>query len=198
MERQLFQVEKPKGSIPWYQQLIMRVYVGPVVSARSKVEENNRAIEKLSRKILDLTAELPEKQQLTPVLVPPQVGLEESSRYWSATMTLEHLLSGARDMQDIIVTLARGEKPQRPVSLAGLKPKGDLQAGEVYSEFEEFMAQVPATIVDAIGDGDTTLTHAHPWFGELTARQWHWLMVAHLALHYKQLKNIRRGLNFEY
>lgn len=197
MEQPLSRFESPRGGIPWYQQVVMRLYLGPFVSSRATTQANNRAFKKLTQKILDLAADLPERQHTTQVMVPPQIGLEESSRYWSVSMTLEHLLTVTRGMQAVIEDLSQGIKPEGEVSLARLKPKGERGPGDIYSEFEEFMRGVPEASAKALATNNSTVTYAHPWFGEMTAKQWHWLMVAHLAIHYRQLKNIRRGLPFE-
>jgi len=45
-----------------------------------------------------------------------------------------------------------------------------------------------------VEDRQSPATLRHPWFGRMTAHQWHWLMTQHQALHLRQIRQIIKRL----
>jgi len=56
------------------------------------------------------------------VLIKPILGIEDSSRYWSVAMCLEHLVIVDRGIADIAVSLSQGRAYPRALSIAEVKP----------------------------------------------------------------------------
>lgn len=127
------------------------------------------------------------------VLVPRLRGLEDSSRYWSAYMTLEHLVVVDTGIGEIIESLAAGRSVSRAVSTADVKPSPTAGAGTV----ERFEAVAGAFLarVDALPDLRSEVTHPHPWFGALSALGWHRLAAVHHTIHRRQIERIARALS---
>src|SRR5580765_4880752 len=65
------------------------------------------------------------------VLIPRPRGLEDSSRYWSVWMTLEHLRIVHGSITRVIGALANGVTPPGAASTAKVKPGPHVDAGVV-------------------------------------------------------------------
>ena len=187
-------LDKPGAGIPQYQKLFLRLYVKPFISARSDWDEDTRAFTLINRKLLDEVGKLNEAQLEKRVLVPPQRGLEDSSRYWSVAMTLEHLLIVGTGVKNIIISLSKGVVPDGKADTATVKPSGTPTAQQVLARYREFVDATPGEIDSAVKDRKSKAVFAHPWFGAFTAHQWHWLLAMHTGLHLKQVRAIIAGL----
>jgi hypothetical protein len=126
------------------------------------------------------------------VLIARVRGLEDSSRYWSVWMTLEHLRIIHGGINRTIGALAKGIVPPGKASTAAVKPAPDISAA-VVPEYEKSCDDLLATVA-AIPDLKTKACFAHPWFGSLDASGWHAMAGTHLAIHRKQIEQILNGL----
>lgn len=190
----LSSLDKPGAGIPFYQALYLRLYVKPFISARSDWDADTRAFNLINEKLLNAVGKLDEVQLSKRVLVPRQRGLEDSSRYWSAAMALEHLLIVGTGVKNIIINLSKGIVPDGKADTATVKPSGTPTAKEVLEQYRAFAASAPAEIDNAVKDRKSAAKFAHPWFGPFTAHQWHWLLAVHTGLHLKQVRAIIAGL----
>jgi uncharacterized damage-inducible protein DinB len=189
---------KPVGErLPWYQHMILRFYMGPFVAGKAGAKQNAEAFNKINSKILSLLDDIPPEMYSTRVLVPPQPALEDDSRYWSISMTLDHLISTHKVFMGIIRGLARGNPKVPALNMDEVKPTSERTPAQVVAEYRALVTTCMKDLETVMDTADPTATQEHPWFGEFTALQWHWLMAAHTAIHYKQLKGIRAGLPFE-
>lgn len=125
------------------------------------------------------------------VLIRRPPGLEDSSRYWSVWMTLDHLRIVHREMRRVIEALIGGVVPEGVASTAAVKPGVELSAG-VVSEYEESCDALLATVATP-ATLKTALRFAHPWFGPLDAAGWHALSAVHLGIHRVQIERIIAG-----
>ena len=118
-------------------------------------------------------------------------GLEDSSRYWSVWMTLDHLRIVNTSIVRVIGSLTKGEVPPGVASTAAVKPGAEVTA-EVVAAYEASCdAALAAT---AAPDLKTSVRFAHPWFGPLDAFGWHAIAGTHMAIHRVQIERIREGL----
>jgi hypothetical protein len=144
-------------------------------------------------RVLALVDQCDSGKRMEPVLIKRVRGLEDSSRFWSVYMTLDHL----RIVQNLIVRVICAlthEKAHvlQPVSTAEVKP--DPKAGEnSVADFEESVSLIQKTIA-AIPHLNTEMRQAHPWFGPLDVAGWHVLAALHLRIHRVQLERILAGL----
>jgi hypothetical protein len=94
------------------------------------------------------------------VLIPRPRGLEDSSRYWSVFMTLDHLRIVNEGTAKIITRLSRGEVPARATSTADVKPVPGADASAIGAfargcdDLERCVAAVP--------DLRTKVRYSHP------------------------------------
>jgi hypothetical protein len=126
------------------------------------------------------------------VLIERVRGLEDSSRFWSVWMTLEHLRIVHERMALIVVDLGRGVMATGKVSTADVKPSGEVGA-EVVERYEESCERLLGAL-RAIVDLKTDLRFEHPWFGPLDAFGWLALAAGHMSIHREQIERIRAEL----
>ena len=126
------------------------------------------------------------------VLIPRVRGLEDSSRYWSVWMTLDHLRIVHGSIQGVVSALAKGNVPPGEASTATVKPSPNVTDG-VVAAYEKSCDDLLHTM-DSIPDLKTEASYAHPWFGPLNAAGWHALSAMHIAIHRKQIQSIIAGL----
>ena len=187
----------PDMALPWHQQLVMRLYLGPFVASSSEVERNRELYEVFSQKIVGLAEEIPFDQHRLPVMVPAQVGLLDDTRYWSIAQTLEHLLKLDRMSKEIILRLAAGEPANILVTPDAVAPEGKCDPEKIFLDYKAFVPTHLDEIDAALVNTKSTLTEIHPLFGPFDAKQWYWSMSMRTSLRYRQLKNIRKGLSFD-
>jgi hypothetical protein len=143
--------------------------------------------------ILRLLATVPVNQLGTPVLIKRLPGLEDSSRYWSVLMTVDHLRIVNDEISGIIASLCAGKVPDRVASTATVKPSDAVDAS-VIPDFEQTCHEFENTVA-AQSDLKTKARFAHPWFGPMDAAGWHFMAGFHMSLHRKQMALILAGLN---
>ncbi len=122
------------------------------------------------------------------VLIARPHGLEDSSRYWSVWMTLDHLRIVHLAFARIIRDLTRGVVPAGRASTADVKPSPEVTAG-IVADYEASCDMLLATIAEAPA-WKTRVRFAHPWFGPLDAAGWHVLAGGHLRIHRVQIERI--------
>jgi len=126
------------------------------------------------------------------VLIKRVPGLEDSSRYWSVAMTLDHLRIIHNAITRTIEALAAGIVPNGTASTARVKPSPQATM-EVTSDYERSCDQLLAAVA-AVRDLKTSAQYAHPWFGPLDAAGWHALAAGHIKIHRVQIERILQGL----
>lgn len=125
------------------------------------------------------------------VLIERPRGLEDSSRYWSVWMTLDHLRIIHNEIIRIIGSLTNGVQPAGIVSTAAVKPSADATIA-VSSDYERSCDALLETVA-AARNLKTHLRHVHPWFGPLDAAGWHALAPGHMGIHRVQIERIVAG-----
>jgi hypothetical protein len=160
--------------------------------AQGDRESFNGVFQRERERVRGLVAGLDADSAARRVLIERVRGLEDSSRYWSAWMTLDHLRIVHSGMGRTIASLGRGVVPPGKVSTAAVKPSPDVTAA-VVAEYEKSCDDLVATVA-GVKDLNTSARYAHPWFGPLDAAGWHALAAGHLRVHRVQIERIVRGL----
>ena len=124
------------------------------------------------------------------VLIRRLPGMEDSSRYWSVWMTLDHLRIVHGGMDRIIGDLTNGRMPEGIASTATVKPSPEATRG-VIAAFRKSCDALLETVA-AAGNLKTRLRYSHPWFGPLDAYGWHALAAGHMGIHRAQIERIIR------
>ena len=122
------------------------------------------------------------------VLIARLRGLEDSSRYWSLFMTLDHLRIVNDSIAGAVTSLVSGKVPPRAASTAEVKPNPKSDAS-IIATFEQSCSQFEQAIA-AFPNLSTPTKYTHPWFGPIDAAGWHVMAGFHMNLHLKQIQNI--------
>jgi hypothetical protein len=128
-----------------------------------------------------------------PVLIKRLPGLEDSSRYWSMLMTMDHLRIVNDQINGVIVSLCAGQLPTGTASTAAVKPSHQVNTSSI-AAFATSCADFEKRVAFQ-SDLKTTLTFPHPWFGPMNAAAWHFMTGFHMQLHRKQMELILAGLS---
>jgi len=131
----------------------------------------------------------------TRVLIRRPRGLEDSSRFWSVWMTLDHLRIVHRSITRIIDNLSKGVSPGGKASTAAVKPNLGVTAA-IINEYERSCDELQAKVA-GISELKTKSRYAHPWFGLLNAAGWHALSASHITIHRVQIERILEQLSTE-
>jgi hypothetical protein len=145
-----------------------------------------------TEKILRLVRTTPIKKAGTPVLIKRVTGIEDSSRNWSFHMVLDHLRIVDDGIARLVEALTRGEVPGHVIRIKDVKPNPDA-GPETIERFELAVEKYEATL-KRLGQLGRSARHAHPWFGPLTAHEWHCLAGIHHGVHRLQIQRIKAGL----
>jgi hypothetical protein len=182
-------LQAPGKGLPKFELFVARLLVGWKAKRTSRAEAAS-IFEFEKTEILRLVRNVEPNLAGKQVLIKRLRGLEDSSRFWSIYMTVDHLRIVNQGTTDLIIALANGETPSRVVSTAAVKPSATADVSTV-QEFERVCNKFQETVQE-IADLKTNLTWAHPWFGELNAQRWHFFMGFHMSLHRKQILAIQR------
>jgi hypothetical protein len=181
----------PGAGLPLLERWTAGIGVKALARFASRDEITRRFTEEGERSV-ELARELPVDEGRRRVLIPRIAGIEDSSRYWSAYMTIGHLITVNTGIMGLIQRLCAGRETLRAVRIEDVKP--DEEAGpEQVDDLESLIARY-GEIVTSHGDLRTAKRHPHPWFGSLDALQWHALAALHNRIHRKQIEQIIRRL----
>ncbi|MEN3943597.1 DinB family protein [Prosthecobacter sp. SYSU 5D2] len=144
--------------------------------------------------ILALIHRTPAAHLAQPVLIQRLPGLEDSSRYWSLLMVLDHLRIVNVQIAQVIASLLQDRLPARAASTAAVKPSPHVTP-DVIATFDQACHQLSETVASHPAPAlQTRLKFPHPWFGPLTAAHWHFMSAFHMRLHRRQMERISARL----
>lgn len=182
-------LDKPGAGLPFFETFVARHLLLPRAYRRISWDQADAIFQKQGRILVELSQNLSADRLQQPVLIARITGIEDSSRFWSPGMVLEHLIIVGSQMMRAIVELSRGTVPAGKADVAAVKPKGTYGAGAV-GVFQGFLAQYADTMNREVVDRNSKVTATHPWFGEMNAHQWHCLAALHQGIHRKQMQKI--------
>jgi hypothetical protein len=141
-----------------------------------------------ARKIVALAGRASAAQAKVPVLIDRVVGIEDSSRYWSVFMVLDHLRIVDEGIAQIVETLTEDRLFGQEVRIQDVKPSPRSGSETI----DRFLNEVEGyeSIVTCLGILGRRVCHPHPWFGHMTADDWHCLAAIHHWVHRRQLERI--------
>jgi hypothetical protein len=145
-----------------------------------------------TEKILRLVETTPIARAGTSVLIRRVRGIEDSSRNWSVYMVLDHLRIVDEAIAGYVEGLTRGGITGHVTRIQDVKPSPDA-GPETIGRFMDAVENYEAT-VKRIGKLGSSARHAHPWFGPMTAHEWHCLAGIHHGAHREQIERIKEGL----
>ncbi len=146
-------------------------------------------------KIVALARSVAAEQGALPVLINRVVGIEDSSRYWSVFMVLDHLRIVDEGMTQIVHTLTDDRLFAQEVRIQDVKPSPQ-SGSDTIDRFLKAVSGYESTVT-RLGTLGRRMRHPHPWFGPMTAHDWHCLAAIHHWVHRRQLERILGKLRDE-
>jgi hypothetical protein len=189
------QLQLPGAGLPWWELLAARWIVFPSACRRLDWEGAGRLFQSEGANILVLWDGIPAEKRSERVLIQRIAGIEDSSRYWSIAMTVEHLNIVGTGVRQIISALRQGQRLDRVARVEDVKPRGEQPPEQVKAEFVRLLADAATAEASEPGIArGVGPRFGHPWFGPLDAFQWHCLLGLHQRIHRKQVEAIRARL----
>ncbi len=183
----------PGAGLPVVQAFFLRHLLFPAFCLTTPWDKALAAFQAEGQKVLALAEPLSDECLQRRVLVKAPLGIEDSSRYWSAAMVLEHLIEVGARVAVGVVELTNGSKVTVKADIADVKPKGG-KGSQVVEDFRQFLDDYVRMVTEDAGDRGSGARHPHPWFGHLNAHQWVCLGAVHQSIHRKQMERIIAGL----
>lgn len=184
------QLAPPGAGLPFPENLIARVLLGLKRATGNPQSFTARFIAERAL-IRGLVAGKEDAVLSKRVLIARPPGLEDSSRYWSVWMTLDHLRIVHHAFIGVLESLAAGRVPEGEASTAAVKPDEQV-TGAVVAEYEASCDALLATI-GLIRDFKTQAKFPHPWFGPMDAHGWLALSGGHMGIHRVQIGRVLKG-----
>src|SRR5262249_11668488 len=125
---------KPGAGLPVLEWAVAKYVLLPQRFRSVSPEEAGREFVSESEIILAAAKRLDKAQLLERRLIPRLRGLEDSSRYWSVAMTLDHLVIVGSGIRYLIVGLTSGKKDLPTRTIAQVKPSADVSAETIATE----------------------------------------------------------------
>jgi len=189
-------LDKPGAGLPFIEWAVAKYIIFPRLFKNTTVDQAIERYEKVTKQIIAVTDPLDVATLSERRLIPRLQGLEDSSRYWSVAMTLQHLIIVSHSMRKVVTTLSQGKPIDRKASIADLKPAVDLDAETIREKFQK-SSQALAKDLRAC-DFQTPISKTqkfdHPWFGPLNAEQWLKFAAPHQKIHANQISEILKRL----
>lgn len=185
----------PGAGLPLPELLIARFFFRWRVRTGTPAEFTARFVAERG-KIAALIREVDATRGTRRVLIERLRGLEDSSRYWSVAMTLDHLRIVNSEMARVITSLAAGQVPRDRASTAAVKPDPSVSMA-VLPAYEASCDDLLAAVAHP-ESFSPSVKFPHPWFGPMDATAWHALSGSHMGIHRVQIKRILAGMSGDY
>ncbi|HPA18906.1 MAG TPA: hypothetical protein PLU30_14240 [Verrucomicrobiae bacterium] len=186
-------LESPGAGLRAWELALVRGLIFPLWHWTTSWGEAREVFQREGQMILGECGRMDAGRLFERVLVPRLLGIEDSSRYWSAAMVLEHLMVTGKRMGEIIVALTNGRQPREVIDIKDLKPTGGA-AEDVVEQFGVFLKVFEETLEERMGDPGSRLDVPHPWIGPLDGHGWACLAALHQRVHRRQVRAIRRRI----
>jgi hypothetical protein len=180
-------LEPPGAGIPRLEKLLIGAGIRTAARFLSK-DQLTRLFRSEAERAVARARALSEAEGRKQVLVGRFIGIEDSSRYWSVYMTLEHLVIVNSAIAALLPQLYSGRVIGTEVRIEEVKPvpeAGPEQLDDLLALVERY-----TDLVDKLGNLRAGTTLEHPWFGALSAAQWHALATIHNSTHRRQIERI--------
>ncbi|EIC21901.1 DinB family protein [Thiorhodovibrio frisius] len=140
---------------------------------------------------IELAARLSLEDGQRPVAISRFFGVEADSCDWSVFMVLEHLVIANTAITALLPRLFSRRDPCVDFPLEDLKPLPT--AGPEQIESLATLRERYTEVVDKLGNLHAGSRCPHPWFGNLSAAQWHALAAFHTSTHRRQIERILKA-----
>ncbi len=187
-------LDKPGAGLPLYEWAVANYILVPVRMMTTSVAKALDEFKDETAQIETMTSALSVAQLNEKRLIPRLTGLEDSSRYWSVAMALEHLIIVNTRGLRLVKSLSKGVSPDGKSSTADVKPDGEIDASTIVSNFLSNSKQYLEAVTSLDLEAHPNVTYQHPWFGSMNAKQWVLFAAPHMRIHRNQVDAIIKRL----
>lgn len=167
----------------------MRNLMVPFSSATTSWQKANALYQAEGERVLALTRNLDDTTLQRQVLIKRFPGIEDSSRFWSPAMTVEHLVIVGMGIVGILNSLRAGKAVTKATRIQDVKPSPET-GRKILETFEKILVRQADACARPAQGGELQLTHDHPWFGPMNAHRWQVLNAVHQRIHRMQIEKI--------
>lgn len=185
-------LERPGVGIGWFERKLLGTGIRAAARFYGK-DRLTRMFRDEAEHAMAIACSLSEAQGRARVRIERFIGIEDSSRDWSVYMTLEHLVIVNTAIAAILPQLYSGRVVGTEITIEEVKPvpeAGPEQLDDLAALVERY-----TDIVDKLGNLRAGARLPHPWFGSLSAAQWHALATIHNSTHRRQIERIKQALS---
>jgi len=183
-------LDAPGAGLAWHKEKLIQYLVVPVLPIIFNWDRGLLNLQSQISQIVDLVKDLDEVTLSKQVLVPPMFALEDSSRFWSINMVVEHLVIVNLGTYEIIDMLSQENEVERVLGTEKVKPFKNTNHTKNLIVFEKAYSR----LIRKNSKQTSVTTKEHPWFGSFTNKQWHAFIGIHNKVHKKQIQMILRLL----
>jgi hypothetical protein len=183
----------PGAGLPRLQAFVLRHVLFPAFCRTTSWDKALGLFLQEGERVVVAAQSLAPEALQTRVLIRAPMGIEDSSRYWSAAMVLEHLIEVGSRIATGVVELTHGQAASVKADIAEVKPQGSKD-GDIVAAYRTFLADYAGMVTHRVGDRTARHTAPHPWFGDLTPQRWVCLGAIHQQIHRRQMERIIAGL----
>lgn len=142
---------------------------------------------------LAMSRRLTRAQGFERVAISRFAGIERESCHWSVYMTLDHLVMVNTAITALIHAICVDADHGVEIQLADVWPHENAGADRIHAL--SAVVERYSRLIERLGSLRSRARYPHPWFGTLTARQWHALAAIHNRTHRIQIEKIVQRLD---
>jgi hypothetical protein len=187
-------LEPPGAGLPFWEWFIAKYVILPQKLRNTSKRQAIEMFKSEGQKIIALADRLNEDQLSKRILVPRLTGLEDSSRFWSVAMTLEHLIIVNERIQIAIEHLSANDNALPTIGTADVKPDINVDAKTVIARFETMFQSLENSVQSRTLSQYRDCKYPHPWFGPLNAEEWLVTVGLHCYIHRVQINHIVKSI----
>jgi hypothetical protein len=182
----------PGAGLPWLENFVLRYLYYPLKVKQATWGQNLDRLQHETKIIIGICEHLTEREFQTRLLVRRLRGMEDSSRFWSVALTIEHLCITMKGMSYIASEIAQSHSISVVTDTAKVKPKQEdiTSKLEMIEKFKKCTNDAMVLLKPHQSQHLDTVKINHPWFGPISAEGWVWVIAQHQALHRKQIQLI--------
>lgn len=184
---------EPAGAgLPWLEKFLLKYLYYPWKTGHHTWSQSIQNFQSETQKILKIVEKVSEEDFQTRILIPRLKGMEDSSRYWSIALTMDHLCITIGGMTMVAAELAKGNPLSIMVDTAMVKPKQENvgNKAKMIEQLEKITRESVNLLLPFEKSASGMHRLNHPWFGKIDANGWVWVLGQHQALHRKQIQLI--------
>lgn len=187
------ELDAPGAGLPHIHEWLLRHGIFPILRRVMSWEQALSKYDTEGEAALAIIKSVPAEFRNKRVLIPRMVGIEDSSRFWSLNMALDHMIIVSRGAAELMARLNAGNQIDSVVDTANVKPS-IIQNEDIEVRYARFLTKFTPQLKATIAEANSSRCHVHPWFGCLNIHGWAVMLAVHQWIHRRQMQEISNYL----